>query len=206
MTIHKKKVMGLILNGGLSRRMGSDKSLKKIFDKSLIDITIEKVKLQVDILVINSNKEKINKNLEVIPDCITGNLGPLVGILSGLKWLKKNQNFFSCCWLAVFPVDSPFFPENLIKCFFENIKDEKIIMAKCEERVHPVFSMWHLDNLLSLEEFIIKGGRKIDFFSKKKKTRVVNFPFIGYDPFFNINNLDDLAEAKKILNKIGGIT
>ena len=196
--------MGLILNGGLSRRMGSDKSLKKIFDKSLIDITIEKVKLQVDILVINSNKEKINKNLEVIPDCITGNLGPLVGILSGLKWLKKNQNFFSCCWLAVFPVDSPFFPENLIKCFFENIKDEKIIMAKCEERVHPVFSMWHLDNSF-FRGIYYQRRKKIDFF-QKKKTRVVNFPFIGYDPFFNINNLDDLAEAKKILNKIGGIT
>jgi molybdopterin-guanine dinucleotide biosynthesis protein A len=51
----------------------------------------------------------------------------------------------------------------------------------------------------------MEGGRKIDLFSKKIKTRVVNFPFIGYDPFFNVNNLDDLKKAEGISSKLGGI-
>jgi molybdopterin-guanine dinucleotide biosynthesis protein A len=199
----KKKLFGLILNGGLSRRMGSDKSKKMISKKSLISLVFERAKAQVDYLAINSNQKPFDKKIEIIPDCFSGNLGPLVGVLSGLKWLKKNNDSFSN-WLVIFPVDSPFFPENLVHCFFENLKDEKIVMAKCKERLHPVFSMWHTDNLKLLEKFLMEGGRKIDLFSKKIKTRVVNFPFIGYDPFFNVNNLDDLIKAEGIFKKLGG--
>ena len=200
----KKKLFGLILNGGLSRRMGSDKSKKMISKKSLISLVFERAKAQVDYLAINSNQKLSSNKIEIIPDCFTGNLGPLVGVLSGLIWLKKNNDSFSS-WLVIFPVDSPFFPENLVHCFFENLKDEKIVMAKCKERLHPVFSMWHTDNLQLLEKFLKEGGRKIDLFSKKIKTRVVNFPFIGYDPFFNVNNLDDLKKAQVISSKLGGI-
>ena len=200
----KKKLFGLILNGGLSRRMGSDKSKKMVSNKPLISLVVERAKAQVDYLAINSNQKSSGNKIEIIPDCLSGNLGPLVGILSGLKWLEKNDDSFSN-WLVIFPVDSPFFPENLVQCFFENLRDEKIVMAKCKGRLHPVFSMWHTDNLELLEKFLMEGGRKIDLFSKKIKTRVVNFPFIGYDPFFNVNNLDDLKKAEGISSKLGGI-
>ena len=199
----KKKLFGLILNGGLSRRMGSDKSKKMVLNKPLISLVVERAKAQVDYLAINSNQKSSGNKIEIIPDCLSGNLGPLVGVLSGLKWLKKKNDSF-CNWLVIFPVDSPFFPENLVHCFFENLKDEKIVMAKCKKRLHPVFSMWHTDNLQLLEKFLKEGGRKIDLFSKKIKTRVVNFPFIGYDPFFNVNNLDDLNIAEGIFKKLGG--
>ena len=200
----KKKLFGLILNGGLSRRMGSDKSKKMVSNKPLISLVVERAKAQVDYLAINSNQKSSGNKIEIIPDCLSGNLGPLVGVLSGLKWLEKNDDSF-CNWLVIFPVDSPFFPENLVQCFFENLRDEKIVMAKCKNRLHPVFSMWHTDNLELLEKFLMEGGRKIDLFSKKIKTRVVNFPFIGYDPFFNVNNLDDLKIAEGISSKLGGI-
>ena len=199
----KKKLFGLILNGGLSRRMGSDKSKKIVSNKPLISLVVERAEAQVDYLAINSNQKSSGNKIETIPDCISGNLGPLAGILSGLKWLEKSDDSFSN-WLVIFPVDSPFFPENLVECFFKNLRDEKIVMAKCKGRIHPVFSMWHTDNLKLLEKFLIEGGRKIDLFSKKIKTRVVNFPFIGYDPFFNVNNLDDLKRAESISSKLGG--
>ena len=128
-----------------------------------------------------------------------GNLGPLVGILSGLKFIKKNK---TSSWLAVFPVDSPFFPKNMIQNFLKNISDEQIIMATSKNKVHPVFSMWNIDVSDFLEDFLKCGGRKIDLFSKKFKTRLVNFPFFGYDPFFNVNNKKDLEEAKLIYNNL----
>ena len=162
----KKKLFGLILNGGLSRRMGSDKSKKMVLNKPLISLVVERAEAQVDYLAINSNQKSSGNKIETIPDCISGNLGPLAGILSGLKWLEKSDDSFSN-WLVIFPVDSPFFPENLVECFFKNLRDEKIVMAKCKGRLHPVFSMWHTDNLKLLEKFLIEGGRKIDLFSKK---------------------------------------
>ena len=81
----KKKLFGLILNGGLSRRMGSDKSKKMVSNKSLISLVVERAKAQVDYLAINSNQKSYDKKIEIIPDCFSGNLGPLVGVLSGLK-------------------------------------------------------------------------------------------------------------------------
>ena len=85
---------------------------------------------------------------------------------------------------------------NLLNLRYLN--DEKILMAECQGRSHPVFSMWHLDVINKLEEFLLNGGRKIDVFTKNFKTRLVNFPFIGYDPFFNINTQIDINKAEDI--------
>ena len=90
---NKMKVGGIILSGGKSRRMKSDKSLKKINNIPLIDIIIEKSMKQLDYVFINSNKlENYNfkgMNIDIVTDCIKGYLGPLAGILTGMKWLKK---------------------------------------------------------------------------------------------------------------------
>ena len=92
------KIGGIILSGGKSRRMESDKSLKKINNRTLLEIVIEKSMKQLDYIFINSNNlENYNfkgKKIDVVKDCIKGYLGPLVGILTGMKWLKnKNNNF-----------------------------------------------------------------------------------------------------------------
>ena len=191
----RDQTLGIILCGGLSRRMGSDKSQKKLGDNKLIDIVIERAMSQVKKLALNANNLKSDKfNLEIVPDCQVGNLGPLIGILSGLIWTKKN-NFE---WLMVFPVDSPFFPKNIVELFFNNLKNEKIVMAKSNNKLHPVFSMWKVDLINDLELAIKNGQRKIDVLTKKIPTRLVNFNNIGYDPFFNVNNADDLYKAKEI--------
>ena len=132
-----KKIIGLILSGGLSRRMGNDKAEKKIFEKKLLDIVIKRAELQVDYLIINSKNKNLRKNYIIIPDCIPGHLGPLVGILSGLKWLRNNSKTNK--WLNVFPVDSPFFPSNLVECFFNNLNDEKNFDGRMRGKVSSGF-------------------------------------------------------------------
>ena len=64
---------------------------KKSLKKKLLDIVIKRAELQVDYLIINSKNKNLRKNYIIIPDCIPGHLGPLVGILSGLKWLRNNS-------------------------------------------------------------------------------------------------------------------
>ena len=202
--MNKNNVLGIILSGGLSTRMGQDKSTKKISGKSLLEHVIVRSSDQVDKLIINSNKSNnIFKKLgmdTVISDCIPGSLGPLIGVLSGLKWARKNSDYE---WLVSFPVDCPFFPKNIVKRFSEESKNYKIVLAECVERLHPVFSLWRVSESLEgeLESFLVNGERKIDKFTKKYKTRVVKFSEVGYDPFFNVNTMNDLIKAEKIYNQ-----
>ena len=190
----------MILAGGKSRRMNfNDKSLKKINKYSLIDRVIFRAKKQVDYLLINSNSDYVKNNYNdytVIQDSIEGNLGPLAGILTGLEWIKKKDNEIE--WMITFPVDSPFFPFNIVDTFFTQLDEEQIIVAESNSRIHPVFAMWNKNLIPYLKETLNNRILKIDEFTKNFKMKVVKFPIIEYDPFFNINNQDDLIKAKKI--------
>ena len=120
-------ILGSILAGGQSKRMGEDKLFLEINNKKLIEYSIDKVKkyLKDLIIVTNSNNEFFSKNkLTTVSDCIEGQLGPLVGILTAMKWAKENSNKYS--WIATFPCDKPFFPEMIIKSFIEESKKKRI--------------------------------------------------------------------------------
>ncbi len=196
----KSSLAGLILAGGKSRRMNLfDKSQKELDNETLLERQIKKVSKQLDIIIINSNSCQIKKGYKKFPvlkDLFSGNLGPLAGIYTGLEWLKRNKKGVK--WLFSFPVDSPFFPENLVETFLHNCNDEKIIIAKSGSNTHPVFAMWHIDVTKQLKNSLQKKNLKIDVFTKNFKFKVVNFPIFDYDPFFNINNELDLLNAEKI--------
>ena len=201
--LDKMKIGGIILSGGKSRRMKSDKSLKKINNIPLIEVVIEKSMKQLDYIFINSNNfENYNfkgTDIDVVKDCIKGYLGPLAGILTGMKWLKKKKSNFT--HLMSFPIDSPFFPNNLVSEFLIYKDKYDIISANSGNRNHPVFSLWHLKLEEDLEICIKNGTRKIDEFTRKKKTKVVKFKNFGYDPFFNINTEHDLSIAESSVFK-----
>ncbi len=196
----KSSLAGLILAGGKSRRMNLfDKSQKKLCNETLLERQIKKVSKQLDTIIINSNSNYIKKQYKKFPvleDLIPGNLGPLAGIYTGLEWLQRKNKDVK--WLFTFPIDSPFFPDDIVETFLKNYTDEKIIIAKSGFNIHPVFAMWHIDIMKGLESSLRKKILKIDVFTKKFKFKVVNFPIFDYDPFFNINNELDLLNAEKI--------
>ena len=114
--MNENNILGVILAGGRSKRMGQDKLLLKIDDKTLIEHTIDKVKKTLPNVIIISNKniDIVSKyNLPIVKDCIEGNQGPLVAVLSAMKWIKDNSKNYS--WIATFPCDTPFFDENIIE-------------------------------------------------------------------------------------------
>jgi len=199
-------ILGAILAGGKSTRMGKDKLFLELDNKKLIEHTIDKVKkyLKQLIVVTNQNNEFFSKNnLTVVKDCIEGQLGPLVGILTAMEWAKQNSKKYS--WVATFPCDTPFFPETIIKSFIKESerKDSLILCASSHGRKHNIFGLWSLALYDKLKDDLVNNKiRKVQDWTEKNKIKNLEFKFEDYDPFFNINTKDDLEFAKKLSKKI----
>jgi molybdopterin-guanine dinucleotide biosynthesis protein A len=199
-------ILAAILAGGQSKRMGKDKLFLEFNNKKLIEHTIDKVKkyLKKVIIITNQDNEFFSKNnLITVKDCIEGQLGPLVGILTAMKWAKKNLS--KCSWIATFPCDTPFFPESIIKSFIEESekKESLILCASSHGRKHNIFGLWSLDLYDKLKDDLInKKVRKVQDWTDKNKIKNLEFTFKDYDPFFNINTQEDLEFAKKLSKRI----
>jgi len=199
-------ILAAILAGGQSKRMGKDKLFLEFNNKKLIEHTIDKVKKYLKKVIIITNQDNeffFKNNLITVKDCIEGQLGPLVGILTAMKWAKENLN--KCSWIATFPCDTPFFPESIIKNFIDESekKESLILCASSHGRKHNIFGLWSLDLYEKLQDDLInKKVRKVQDLTKKNKIKNLEFKFKDYDPFFNINTQEDLEFAKKLSTRI----
>jgi len=199
-------ILGAILAGGQSKRMGKDKLFLELNNKKLIEHTLDKVKKYLKKIIIITNQDNkffFENNLTTVKDCVEGQLGPLVGILTAMKWAKENLS--KCSWIATFPCDTPFFPESIIKRFIEESekKESLILCATSHGRKHNIFGLWSLDLYDKLKDDLInKKVRKVQDWTEKNKIKNLEFKFKDYDPFFNINTEEDLEFAKKLSKKI----
>ena len=204
--MNEHNILGAILAGGKSKRMGKDKLFLQLNKQTLIEHTIYKVKKYLENLVIITNQENnffIKNNLTVVKDCVEGQLGPLAGILSAMKWAKENLP--NCSWIASFPCDTPFFPETIISKFIEESKKKEslILCASSHGRKHNIFGLWSIDLYDKLyDDLVNKKVRKVQDWTKENKIKNLEFNFKDYDPFLNINTQEDLEFAKKLDLKI----
>jgi len=195
----ENNILGVILAGGKSARFGKDKTKVKLGNKTLLEHTISKIeKYFKEILIVsNSELKNSNKKVEAIPDCIKGNLGPLVGVLSAMKWIKsKNKNYQ---WLATFPSDTPFFKEKIIKEIIKSTNkfDEKLFFIKNKNKRHNIFGLWSLDLVNDLEKDIHNDYRKVETWANKMGSKIIDINDDDLESFLNINTMEDYDKAKK---------
>tara|TARA_B100001123_G_C14910233_1_gene867491 strand:+ start:56 stop:667 length:612 start_codon:yes stop_codon:yes gene_type:complete len=203
--MNENNIIPVILAGGKSSRFGSDKSTTKLGTKTLIEHTISKIEKDfLEILIISKKKEyiKSKKNIFVIEDCITGHLGPLVGVLSAMKWVNEKRKKYE--WLATFPCDTPFFDKQIIielKKISKNT-EKKLFIFKSREKRHNIFGLWSMKLIDILEEDINNNYRKVELWADKVGFEIINIDTNKFDSFLNINTKEDFEKAKKNLDKI----
>ena len=201
----ENNILGIILAGGKSSRFGEDKSIAKLGDKTLLDHTINKIENEfTEILLISNNKEFNFKNnkIHVVEDCIEGQLGPLVGILTAMKWVINNKKNYK--WIASFPCDTPFFDIKLISELKIKIKEtsKKLIFLNSNKKRHNIFGLWSMDLIEILEKDIKNSFRKVELWADKIGYENININEEKFDRFLNINTKKDLEKAKENLDKI----
>ena len=199
-----QSVVGIILAGGLAKRMGGgDKCLLPLAGKTLLQRTVERAQPQVGQLLLNANGSSLRfarTRLPVIPDIYPGNLGPLAGIHAGLSWMQTTNP--DAEWLASFASDTPFFPADLVTRLFDAAtgQNAQLAVAKSRDRTHPIFALWHASLLGKIDQQLQSGDiPRLQDWIKQQKLVEVEFEVENYDPFFNINVPQDLYAAEPLV-------
>lgn len=204
----KGDIAGIILAGGLSRRMaGGDKALQLLAGKPMIAHAIARLVPQVSALAINANGDPARFaafGLPVIPDTISDFAGPLAGILAGLEWAAAQSEVTH---LVTAPADSPFAPADLVSRL-RTAPPDRIAIAACAGETHQVFALWPVVLADPLRSWLEAGkSRKVLAFVESQPHRIVAFDLVmtksgPLDPFFNVNTPDDLAEAERLAREV----
>ena len=196
---------GVILAGGGARRLGGNgKAFIDIAGVPLVQLTITSFQDQVNNLAINSRDSKIfsDFSIPIIEDIVIedGGAGPLAGISSAIKWAKTLKNIET--HVAIVPVDTPLLPLDLVQrlSLDLSINNSDIIMASSNGNIYPVIGLWSLALDSYLDKALYKGVRKIDAFTRLFNVSVVDWAFNSIDPFFNINQPEDIILAEKYIN------
>lgn len=195
---------GLLLAGGLARRMGGgDKGMRLLAGRPILDHIIDRVAGQVGPLALNANGDPArfsDYRLPVLADVVEGHAGPLAGVLTGLDWAARAHP--ECAYVASFPTDAPFLPLDLVARLRQAIEVEGADMACAASggRDHPVVGLWPVRLADDLRHAMTQEDiRKVDFWTARHRLAVVDFPTKPIDPFFNANRPDDLAAAEALL-------
>ncbi len=187
----KQKITGVILAGGLGRRMGGiDKGLQELRGRPLAHWVVERLAPQVDELLINANQNTERYAVfghRVVPDQIPDFAGPLAGLHAALSAAMHPL-------VATAPCDSPFLPADLISRLFSALTatDADLAVARTFDQPHPVFCLCRRAVLPHLSEYLAGGGRKIDRWYATLKVVEVAFDDEA-TAFENINTQEDLA-------------
>jgi len=195
--------LGLVLAGGLARRMGGgDKAMISIGGTSILDRVLERLRLQTAGIVINANGDPTRfaaTGLPVIADSVPGFAGPLAGVLAGLDWAAAHKPDIT--YVASVPGDCPFLPRDLVgRLHAARIGDDlPLACARSGTWRHPVVGLWPVTLRDDLRRALVEEDlRKIEVWTARHGIAIADWPDKPVDPFFNVNTPEDAARANTL--------
>lgn len=189
----------VILAGGQANRMGGgDKGRLRLGDQSLIQRVIDRIRPQVDAVVLNANGDLSrfdDLGLPVVADSVANFPGPLAGVLAGMDWAAEQGHE----WLITVAADTPSFPLDLAARLAGY--DTPVVLAATPDPQRgrlpqPTFGRWQVALRHDLRMALSDGVRKIRQWTQAQGESLALFE---EGDFFNINTPEDLAWAQEHL-------
>jgi molybdopterin-guanine dinucleotide biosynthesis protein A len=203
------RIPGVLLAGGLARRMGGgDKPMRTIRGRTILERVITRLAPQCDGLILNANGDPARFSpfgLSVVADGVANFPGPLAGILAALDWAAVHRPDISLVLSAA--ADCPFLPRDLVSRLYEALagQNAQLAVAASGRQSHPVIGLWSVSLRDELRHaLVVEDVRKIDRWTARYKLATVTWPTAPLDPFFNANTMDDIAEAERLAALDGG--
>ena len=190
----REAVTAVILAGGRGARMGGvDKGLVEVAGRPMVEHVLAVVERQAGAVAINANRNTARYaryGHPVIADRMDGFQGPLAGMASALAAAATE-------FVLVVPCDSPLMDAALGSRLHTALveREANVAVAHDGERMHPVFVLLRRTVRTGLDDFLARGGRKIDRWFTEQKTEIVDFSDRS-DMFLNVNREEDLIRLE----------
>jgi molybdenum cofactor guanylyltransferase len=207
MSVSIENTIGILLAGGRATRMGGgDKSLRLVGGTSILARIIARLQPQCGSLILNVNGDAARFaafDLPTFADNVPDFPGPLAGILAGLDFIAKHRPETN--WAISVPTDTPFLPHDLVTRLHQARAGGNLLASACSgDRVHPPITLWPVALRHELRHALVNEGlRKVDAFTSRHPVATVRWDVRSFDPFFNVNKPEDIAEAEQIAARIG---
>jgi molybdenum cofactor guanylyltransferase len=200
---------GILLAGGLARRMGGgDKPMRKLAGRSILERVIARLAPQCDGLVLNANGDPARFavfGLPVVADSVADYPGPLAGILAGLDWAALHRP--EVAFVLSTAADCPFLPRDLVARLHRARVEAntELAFASSAGQTHHVIGLWSVALREKLRHALVtESVRKVESWTSRFSVATVSWPVAPFDPFFNANTIEDLAQAEHLATLDGG--
>lgn len=189
---NKKHITGIILAGGQSSRMGTDKGLLYFKDKPFILYSIEALAPFVnDIIIVSNNPDYDIFNLNRVNDAIE-NAGPLAGVYSGLLHSKTEDNLVLSC-------DIPLINNTVLNIITDNLEDEfDVVQVESKGKSMPIIAAYKKRCMSKCLALLDDGERRLRNAVKQFKTKTIPLKSDLHYCTMNINTPNELETIKTI--------
>jgi molybdopterin-guanine dinucleotide biosynthesis protein A len=203
MTNEAAATLGVVLAGGLARRMGGgDKPMLRVGGRLMLERVAARLAPQCARIILNANGDLTrfeSFGLPVVADAIEGFAGPLAGVLAALDWAGANRPDLE--WVVSAAGDCPFLPTDLVARLHAARKSQgaELAVAASGGRSHPAIGLWRVALREDLRRaLVVEHCRKVSSWTARHSLAMATWPTEPFDPFFNVNTAEDLAEAERL--------
>lgn len=187
----------VILAGGEGRRIGGGKPLRTLAGKTLLDHALALARHWsplIGISVRDATSAFHSSGAALLPD--TAGSGPIAGIASALSFGRSS----GAGLVLTIPCDTPFLPPDIVDRLAKALlPSAAAAIAASGGRLHPSCGLWRVEADAALPAYLASGRASLNGFAEALGAVEVEWPIAPIDPFFNINNETELAEAEALI-------
>jgi molybdopterin-guanine dinucleotide biosynthesis protein A len=206
MTSEIPATLGVVLAGGLARRIGGgDKPMRVVAGRTILERIVARLAPQCAGLILNAHGDPArfeSFGLPIVADSAPGFVGPLAGILAALDWAAAERP--DVAWVVSAAGDCPFLPRDLVARLQAARMSEnaQLAVAASGGRAHPATGLWRVALREDLRRaLLVEDCRKVSLWTARYRLAAASWPTAPIDPFFNVNTSEDLAEAERLAQR-----
>ena len=185
----------VILAGGEGRRIGGAKPRRLLAGRSLIERVLERARSWSPLVAI-----AVRQNVAIYPPAIPILVdGPLQGPIAGLASALDFARVQAVGAVLTIPCDTPMLPPDLLDRLSPGLARHRAAVPTSAGRLHPTCALWRADACDELPGYVASGRSSLMGFASVVGHVRIDWSAEPFDPFFNVNDVEDLKAAEALL-------